>query len=269
MAVEPARGRKVVMSDSEMTERPHPYVLIIEDDESTGEAVAFHLRRAGFEPRLETDGLAGLQALQDQLPAVLVLDLMLPSIDGWQLIGEVRQWAPNLPIVVMTARTNEHNRVEVLDLGADDVVSKPFLMRELVARVAVAHRRTSRSQTENEPQPITHGDLMINPDLGVASIAGQPIVLTNREFELLWTLVAHHGQVLSRDVIYRRVWRRNRRHDNRSVDVLVRGIRRKVDDIGGNYTYIQTQHGVGYRFAAVRRQMPRETIATRSGHPRA
>jgi len=248
--------RQVLTFVSEMTDIEHPYILIIEDDESTGEAVAFHLQRAGFAPRLETDGLAGLQALKSGLPAVLVLDLMLPHIDGWHLIREVREWAPNLPIIVMTARTNEHDRVEVLGLGADDVVSKPFSMRELVARVTAAVRRASVAQLDSERQEIAAGDLIIDADRLAVTIAGQPIDLTPLEFKLLWVLTEHRGRALSRDVIYQRVWRAERGHGDRSVDVLVRRLRRKVDEIGGAYTYIQTQHGVGYRFDAMLRQMP-------------
>jgi DNA-binding response OmpR family regulator len=248
--------REVITFVSEMTETEHPYILIIEDDESTGEAVAFHLQRAGFAPRLEIDGLAGLQALKSGLPAVLVLDLMLPHIDGWHLIREVRSWAPNLPIIVMTARTNEHDRIEVLGLGADDVVSKPFSMRELVARVTAAVRRASVAQLDAERQEITAGDLVIDPDRLAVTIAGRPIDLTPLEFKLLWVLTEHRGRALSRDVIYQRVWRAERGHGDRSVDVLVRRLRRKVDEIGGAYTYVQTQHGVGYRFDAMLRQMP-------------
>jgi DNA-binding response OmpR family regulator len=239
-----------------MTEAELPYILIVEDDESTGEAVAFHLRRAGLAPRLETDGLAGLQALKTGLPAVLLLDLMLPHIDGWHLIREVREWAPNLPIIVMTARTNEHDRVEVLSLGADDVVSKPFSMRELVARVTAALRRATVSQPESDRQPIAEGDLVVDPERLVVTIAEQPIDLTPLEFKLLWALTEHRGRAMSRDVIYQRVWGADRGHGDRSVDVLVRRLRRKVDEIGGTYTYIQTQHGVGYRFEATPRQMP-------------
>jgi two-component system alkaline phosphatase synthesis response regulator PhoP len=240
----------------DMTESEHPSILIIEDDESTGEAVAFHLTRAGFAPRLETDGLAGLQALKSGLPAVLVLDLMLPHIDGWHLIREVRSWAPNLPIIVMTARTNEHDRVEVLGLGADDVVSKPFSMRELVARVTAAVRRASVAMADAERKEIVAGDLVIDPDRLAVSISGEPIDLTPLEFKLLWVLSEHRGRALSRDVIYERVWRADRGHGDRSVDVLVRRLRRKVDEIDGAYTYIQTQHGVGYRFDAMLRRMP-------------
>jgi len=243
-----------------MTDSEHPYILIIEDDESTGEAVAFHLRRAGLAPRLETDGLAGLQALKSGLPVVLLLDLMLPHIDGWHLIREVRAWAPNLPIIVMTARTNEHDRVEVLSLGADDVVSKPFSMRELVARVTAALRRATLSQPEADRQPIVEGDLVIDPERLIVAISDQPIDLTPLEFKLLWVLVEHRGRALSRDVIYQRVWGADRGHGDRSVDVLVRRLRRKVDEIGGTYTYIQTQHGLGYRFDAMPRRMPQGAV---------
>ena len=250
-----------------MTDFEQPSILIIEDDESTGEAVAFHLGRAGFAPRLETDGLAGLQALKSGLPAVLVLDLMLPHIDGWHLIREVRSWAPNLPIIVMTARTNEHDRVEVLGLGADDVVSKPFSMRELVARVSAAVRRAAVVQADSERKEIVAGDLVIDPDRLAVSIAGEPIDLTPLEFKLLWVLSEHRGRALSRDVIYERVWRADRGHGDRSVDVLVRRLRRKVDEIDGAYTYIQTQHGVGYRFDATPRRMPSIVGPVAAGRP--
>ena len=166
----------------------------------------------------------------------------------------MRDRTADLPIVVITARTNEDNRVEVLELGADDVVAKPFSMRELVARVTVAHRRALCSRADIRGQTITEGDLTIDPERRALSMSGQPIVLTAREFELLWTLVEHPGEVLSRDAIYQRVWRRSRRHGNRSVDVLVRRLRRKVDEAGGDFTYIQTRHGMGYRFEPVLRR---------------
>ena len=255
-------GAEVLTFDTDMTDTEQPSILIIEDDESTGEAVAFHLGRAGFAPRLEADGLAGLQALKSGLPDVLVLDLMLPHIDGWHLSREVRSWAPNLPIIVMTARTNEHDRVEVLALGADDVVSKPFSMRELVARVSAAVRRASVAQADSERKEIVAGDLVIDPDRLAVAIAGEPIDLTPLEFKLLWVLSEHRGRALSRDVIYERVWRADRGHGDRSVDVLVRRLRRKVDEIGGAYTYIQTQHGVGYRFDAMLRRMPSTSAPT-------
>ncbi len=239
-----------------MTEQPLPSVLIIEDDATIAETVAFHLGRAGFTPTIQGDGLSGLQALKSGLPDVLVLDLMLPHIDGWHLIREVREMAPNLPILVMTARTNEHDRIEVLALGADDVVSKPFSMREFVARVSVAARRAALLQADDGRSAVAEGDMVVDPERLVVTIAGVSIDLTPLEFKLLWTLIAHRERAVSRDAIYTEVWGADRGHGDRSVDVLIRRLRRKVDEIPGSFTYIQTQHGVGYRFLATRRQMP-------------
>jgi DNA-binding response OmpR family regulator len=232
-----------------------PQILIIEDDETTGDAIAFHLDRAGMAATLARDGLAGLRCLKTELPDVLVLDLMLPHVDGWHLIREVRGWAPRLPIIVVTARTNEHDRVEVLSLGADDVVAKPFSMRELVARVTAALRRSTVEASDAEREAITAGEMVIDPERLTVTIGDRPIGLTPLEFKLLWVLAEHTGRALSRDAIYRRVWEAERAHGDRSVDVLVRRLRRKVDEIGGLCTYVQTQHSVGYRFEAVPRTL--------------
>lgn len=233
-----------------------PKILIVEDDESIAEAVAFHLDRAGFEPRVAADGLAGLRALREELPDVLVLDLMLPHVDGWHIIREVRDWAPRLPVIVITARSNEHDRVEVLGLGADDVLSKPFSMREFTARVTAALRRTAAAEAFSAREPFRAGDLELDLDRLAITIAGVPVDATPLEFRLLCVLAEHAGRVMSRDVIFRKVWGGERAHGDRSVDVLVRRLRRKVDEIPGRYTYVQTQHGVGYRLEALPRVLP-------------
>jgi len=250
-----------------------PTVLIVEDDESTGEAIAFHLARAGLQPQVARDGLAGLTALRRELPDVLVLDLMLPHLDGWYLIREVREWAPELPIIVVTARTNEHDRVEVLALGADDVMAKPFSMRELLARVNAALRRRAAASVDSAREAVALEELVIDPELLAASVAGRPAALTPLEFKLLWLLAEHRGRALTRDEIYRRVWGGERSHGDRSVDVLVRRLRRKVDEVeGGTHTYVQTLHGVGYRLEAVSRgtlasPRPEIDVATTPGRP--
>lgn len=231
-------------------------VLVVEDDESTAEAVAFHLRSAGLTPTLAPDGLAALRELRAELPDLVLLDLMLPGIDGWHLIRQVREWAPQLPIIVVTARTNEHDRVEVLSLGADDVVAKPFSMRELMARVTAALRRASLAGDREGQEPVVEGELSIDPERLAVTMAERPIDLTPLEFSLLWTLADGRSRALSRDEIFRTVWGRERGHGDRSVDVLVRRLRRKVDEANGRYTYIQTVHGVGYRFLATPRRMP-------------
>ncbi|HEY7513281.1 MAG TPA: response regulator transcription factor [Vicinamibacteria bacterium] len=228
-----------------------PSVLVVEDDESTGEAIAFHLGRAGLRATVAGDGLAALTALRREVPDVLVLDLMLPHLDGWYLIREVRDWAPLLPIIVVTARAMEHERVEVLALGADDVMAKPFSMRELRARVRAALRRREVEASGGPPEPVAVGELVVDPELLAAWVAGRTAELTPLEFRLLWLLAEHRGRALTRDEIYRRVWGGERGHGDRSVDVLVRRLRRKVDEVeGGRFTYVQTAHGVGYRLEA-------------------
>jgi DNA-binding response OmpR family regulator len=231
-------------------------ILIVEDDESTAEAIAFHMRAAGLEPTVAADGLAGLRALRSSSPDAVVLDLMLPGVDGWHLIRQAREWAPRLPIIVVTARTNEHDRVEVLSMGADDVMAKPLSMRELLARVTAALRRTAVENARSERLPVTEGDLSIDPERMSVIVAGRPAELTPLEFKLLWTLAEGRDRPMSRDEIFRRVWGGERGHGDRSVDVLVRRLRRKVDEVGGAHTYIQTLHGVGYRFQATPRRMP-------------
>jgi DNA-binding response OmpR family regulator len=231
-------------------------ILIVEDDESTAEAMAFHMRSAGMEPTVAPDGLAGLRALRSAVPDAMVLDLMLPGVDGWHIIRQAREWAPRLPIIVVTARTNEHDRVEVLSLGADDVMGKPFSMRELLARVTAALRRTAIESSRSERMPISEGELSIDPERMTVIVAGRAAELTPLEFKLLWTLAEGRARALSRDEIFRRVWGGERGHGDRSVDVLVRRLRRKVDEVGGAYTYVQTHHGVGYRFQPTPRRMP-------------
>jgi DNA-binding response OmpR family regulator len=231
-------------------------ILIVEDDESTAEAMAFHMRAAGMEPVVAGDGLAGLRSLRTQPPDAVVLDLMLPGVDGWHVIRQVREWAPRLPIIVVTARTNEHDRVEVLSIGADDVMAKPFSMRELLARVTAALRRTAVESAHAERLPVVEGELCIDPERMEVSVSGEPADLTPLEFKLLWALAEGRDRALSRDEIFRRVWGGERGHGDRSVDVLVRRLRRKVDEVPGAFTYVQTLHGVGYRFLTTPRRMP-------------
>lgn len=233
-----------------------PRILIVEDDASTAEAVAFHLRAAGMEPTIAHDGPAGLRALRSGAPDALILDLMLPEVDGWHIIREARGWAPRLPIIVVTARTNEHDRVDVLALGADDVMAKPFSMRELIARVTAALRRTAVENAGSSSLPVSEGELSIDPERMSVIVSGRPAGLTPLEFRLLWTLAEARDRALSRDEIFRRVWGGERVHGDRSVDVLVRRLRRKVDEVGGRFTYVQTLHGVGYRFQATPRRLP-------------
>jgi DNA-binding response OmpR family regulator len=231
-------------------------VLVVEDDESTAEAIAFGMRAAGMAPTIAPDGLTARRALGAGAPDLVVLDLMLPGVDGWDLIRHARRAAPRLPIIVVTARTNEQDRVEVLSLGADDVMAKPFSMRELLARVTAALRRAAIEDAGSRRRPIQEGELRIDPERMSVIVAGRPVDLTPRELALLLALAEARETAMARDEIFRRVWGRERAHGDRSVDVLVRRLRRKVDEAGGAHTYIQTLHGIGYRFAATPRRIP-------------
>lgn len=230
-------------------------VLVVEDDESTATAVAYHLARAGYSVSVSKDGLAAITTLKGWQPDALVLDLMLPHVDGWSIIRDVRRWAPDLPIVVMTARQEEAGRLEALRLGADDLLRKPFSARELVARLDALLRR-SELQAPTDEGDVALGDLDIDRSTLEVHVADQRVSLTPLETRLLWLLAAERGRTLSRDEIFDRIWGGERQQGDRSVDVLVRRLRRKIDESGGGYTYVQTDHGRGYRLEAIPKAFP-------------
>jgi len=229
-------------------------VLVVEDDESTAQAVAWHLAKAGFATSVARDGLAALTTLKAWTPDAVVLDLMLPHVDGWSIIRNVRRWAPNLPIIVMTARHDEAERREALMLGADDFLRKPFSARELVMRLNTA--LGCGEVMGGGPRTVPMGEIQIDRDRLQVRIADEVAPLTPLETKLLWILAEEKGRTLSRDEIFRRVWDGERPHGDRSVDVLVRRLRRKVDESGGRYTYVQTEYKLGYRLEAVPKEFP-------------
>lgn len=230
-------------------------VLVVEDDESTATAVAYHLAKAGYAVSISKDGLAAITALKGWRPDALVLDLMLPHVDGWSIIQDVRRWSPELPIVVMTARQEESERLEALRLGADDLLRKPFSARELITRLEAIFRRYEMVAPA-EPGEVSLGEMEIDRDRLEVRVAGDLAPLTPLETKLLWILLEEKGRTLSRDEIFDRVWGGERQAGDRSVDVLVRRLRRKVDEAGGQYTYVQTELGEGYRLEAVPRAFP-------------
>ena len=232
-------------------------VLIAEDDDSTARATAYHLARAGYATSISRDGLAAITALKAWRPDALVLDLMLPHVDGLSIIEDVRRWAPDLPIVVMTARQEERDRLEALRRGADDLLRKPFSARELVARLEAIFRRAEVGPHDAQVVgEVSMGDLEVDQGRLEVRVAGATAPLTPLETKLLWILLEEKGRTLSRDEIFDRVWGGPREPGDRSVDVLVRRLRRKVDEAGGQYTYIQTEHKRGYRLEAVPKAFP-------------
>jgi DNA-binding response OmpR family regulator len=225
-----------------------PKVLIIEDDEVIAEGMSRHLMSSGFDPIWVSKGEQGLARLRFERPDVCVLDLMLPGLDGWKLLETARGEGIGTPIVVVSARGTEHDRVHALEIGADDYLVKPFSMKELVARVRAAARRGLRAQEERRGEPIEVEELRIDPLNVQAYLDGRSLELTPTEFRLLYALALERGRVVSRDELLQKIWGRRQSHRDRTVDVFVRKLRDKLDVRTPTHTYIQTRYGVGYKF---------------------
>jgi two-component system alkaline phosphatase synthesis response regulator PhoP len=224
-----------------------PKVLIIEDDEVIAQGMASHLAAGGFDPLWVNKGEPGLARLRYEQPDVCVLDLMLPGVDGWRLIETARAEGIGTPIVVVSARGTEHDRVHALEIGADDYLVKPFSMRELVARVGAAARRGVRAQEPRRGEAMQIEELKLDPANVQAYVDGESADLTPTEFRLLYALALERGRVLTRDELLQKVWGRRATHRDRTVDVFVRKLREKVDNRAPTHTFLQTRYGVGYK----------------------
>ena len=210
-----------------------------------------HLSSAGFDPLWVNKGESGLARLRYEQPDVCVLDLMLPGVDGWKLIETARAEGIGTPIVVVSARGTEHDRVHALEIGADDYLVKPFSMKELVARVRAAARRGARPQDEQRGTPIEIEELRIDPLSVQAYVKGKSADLTPTEFRLLYALALEGGRVMTRDELLQKIWGRRQTHRDRTVDVFVRKVRDKIDALGPRHSFVQTRYGVGYKLEAV------------------
>jgi DNA-binding response OmpR family regulator len=222
-------------------------VLIIEDDDVIAQGMARHLTAAGFDAVGVANGETGMARLRYEQPDVCVLDLMLPGMDGWRVIEQARGEGIGTPIVVVSARGTEHDRINALELGADDYLVKPFSMKELAARVAAAARRGTRAQEPRRGDEILVEELRLDPRNVQAYVDGASAELTPTEFRLLYALALERGRVLTRDELLQRVWGRRASHRDRTVDVFVRKLREKVDARASQHTFIQTRYGVGYK----------------------
>ena len=232
-----------------------PRILIVEDDDVIARGMMRHLADAGFDAVTVPNGETGLARLRFERPDVCVLDLMLPGLDGWRFIEQARGEGIGTPIVVVSARGTEHDRVHALEIGADDYLVKPFSMKELVARVAAVARRGTQAAEPRRGEEIELEELRLDPRNVQAYVAGQSAELTPTEFRLLYALAEDAGRVLSRDELLQRVWGRRATHRDRTVDVFVRKLREKVDTRAPRHTFIQTRYGVGYKLEAVPKQL--------------
>jgi two-component system alkaline phosphatase synthesis response regulator PhoP len=239
-------------------------VLIVEDDEVIGQSIVRQLSAAGLDPLWVPHGEQGLARLRYERPDVLVLDMMLPGIDGWKLIETARAEGIGTPIIAISARGTEHDRVHALEIGADDYLVKPFSMKELVARVRAAARRGMRGITEERGEPIEIEELRIDPNDVQAYVEGRNAGLTPTEFRLLYQLALDRGRVVTRDELLQKIWGRRESHRDRTVDVFIRRLRDKIDRSAPRHTFIQTRYGVGYKLEA----LPKEESSP-SGAPTA
>jgi DNA-binding response OmpR family regulator len=230
---------------------PMPKVLIVEDDEVIAQGMARHLGAAGFDPVWVGNGDQGIARLRFEKPDVCVLDLMLPGLDGWKLIETARNEGIATPIVVVSARGTEYDRIHALEIGADDYIVKPFSMKELVARARAAARRGIRREETPRGEPIEIEELRIDPRQVQAYVDGESADLTPTEFRLLYQLALERGRVVTRDELLQKLWGRRESHRDRTVDVFVRRLREKVDRRAPKHTFIQTRYGVGYRLEPI------------------
>jgi DNA-binding response OmpR family regulator len=224
-----------------------PTILVVDDEPSINEVVSIYLRRAGYQVVVARDGQEALEALDRQTPDLLVLDLMLPKVDGLEITRRVRAQG-DTPIIMLTARREETDRILGLEMGADDYVVKPFSPQELVSRVKAVLRRTHGSSPISSERPLVFDDLLIDPKTRLVEINGEEKSLTAREFDLLWTLARHPRQVFNRDQLLDLVWGLTEYVDPSTVTVHVRRLREKIEPTPSNPRHIQTVWGVGYKF---------------------
>lgn len=220
-------------------------VLVVDDEPIVREMVVRYLEREGFEALESGDGVAALRLLEGRHPDLVVLDVMLPGVDGLEICRQLRARS-DLPVILLTARSEEADRIVGLELGADDYITKPFSPRELVARVKAVLRR-SRTLPSLGSARLDVGELTIDPGCREVTRAGRPLRLTAKEFDLLCFMACHPRQVFSRDQLMDRVWGYEAALDSGTVTVHVRRLRAKIEDDPARPSLLQTVWGVGYR----------------------
>ena len=221
-------------------------IYLVEDDDSIRELVLYTLHTTGFEAEGFRNAADFWQALEKELPQLVLLDIMLPDADGLHILKRLRAGAEtaDLPVMMLTAKSSEYDRVVGLDSGADDYMPKPFGMMELVSRVRALLRRAAKPAAEDKL--FTAGSLAVDVKRRAVTVDGEPVILTYKEFELLCYLLENRGVVLSRDQILTKIWDYNYSGETRTVDVHIRTLRQKLGDAGA---LIETVRGVGYRLA--------------------
>ncbi|WP_279306816.1 response regulator YycF [Nicoliella spurrieriana] len=222
-------------------------ILVVDDEKPITDIEKFNLVKEGYDVSVAYDGEEALEKVDEENPDLIILDLMLPKVDGLEVARQVRK-NHDTPIIMVTAKDSELDKVLGLELGADDYVTKPFSNRELVARVKANLRRQTASDNaaDDDNQDIRIGDLIIHPQAYSVTKRGESIELTHREFELLHYLAQHIGQVMTREHLLQTVWGYDYFGDVRTVDVTVRRLREKIEDNPSHPVWLVTRRGVGY-----------------------
>ena len=225
-------------------------ILVVEDDPIIRQTVEYALKRAGFSVHAVADGGAALETAARVQPDLVLLDLMLPGMDGYEIAERLRAEDKETAIVMVTALDTERDKVRGLDAGADDYITKPFSMEELLARVRANLRRVRTRETLADDSTIEVGDLVIEPKSFRVSVAGKQVKLRLKEFQLLVSLARRTGQLATRHILAEEVWGYEHLPSSRTIDVHIRRLRQAVEDHSA-YVYVHTVHGMGYRFEAI------------------
>ena len=225
-------------------------ILVVDDEASVVEVVSLYIKREGFDVRVARDGRSALTAIQEKLPALVVLDLMLPEVDGLEIMRRLRNNPEtDIPVIMLTARQQETDRIYGLELGADDYVTKPFSPAELVSRVKAVLRRThGKNLNDSVERSLQFGELTINPKTRVVTVRGEIIELTATEFNLLYFMAGHPRQVFKRDQLLENVWGFSEYVDPSTVTVHIRRLREKIELDPSEPVWLLTVWGVGYKF---------------------
>jgi DNA-binding response OmpR family regulator len=224
-------------------------VLVIEDDATLAAAVRYNLERDGYTCLVAADGARALDLARRDRPALVLLDVMLPGIDGFEVCRRIRSES-SVPIIMLTARVDETDRVVGLEVGADDYVTKPFSMRELMARVRAQMRRAQMRPDDDGAgqRAVSFGRVRVDPARREVARDGEPVALKPKEYDLLWFFVRNPGRVFSRDHLLEQVWGYDFPGGSRTVDVHVRWLREKIEDDPANPRHLRTSRGAGYLF---------------------
>ena len=223
-------------------------ILVVDDEKSIVDILKFNLQKEGYQVFTGADGQEGLEVFESCHPDLVLLDVMMPKLSGYDVCRKIREKSMT-PVIMLTARTEEVDTVLGLELGADDYVTKPFSMRELMARVRANLRRSAAKTAQEETGgKLVCGAITVDPEHYEADKNGQPLELTLRELELLKFLMYQRGQIFSREYLLEKVWGYEYYGDARTVDVTVRRLREKIEDVPGSPEYILTKRGVGYYF---------------------